>query len=130
MNDEKDQNQEALDEQHDCFARGDGWGQLIAELEANLTALSPNYKISQVKEKFGGLRYYANPGDVDEQTSKRFYNLVHEAEAKSYEICECCGQPGRLARRGERGWYKTLCWTCSGRLSYESVRDDEGSATS
>lgn len=125
MNDKTDQNQETPDDQHDCFERDDGWGPLITDLETKLKALSPDYTISQVKEKFGGLRYYASAGDVDAETSKQFYDLIREAEAKSYEICECCGQPGRLTRRGGRGWYKTLCSACSGKLSFEPVGDRE-----
>lgn len=62
MNDETDQNQEtAGDESQAWFECDDGWGTLIAELETRLKALSPDYAISQVKEKFGGLRYYATP---------------------------------------------------------------------
>ncbi len=99
MKDETDRNQETLDAQHDCFDGAYGWGSLIAELEAKLKALSPDYTISQVKEKFGGLRYYANPGDVGAETAKQFYDLIREAEAESDKTCECCGHPGRLARR-------------------------------
>ncbi|HQA24118.1 MAG TPA: hypothetical protein PKW13_10415 [Rhodoglobus sp.] len=130
MNDERDQNQETPDDESRAWIEcDDGWGPLIAELEEKLKRLWPDYTISQVKEKFGGLRYYANPGDVDEETSKRFYDLIHDAEAKSFEICECCGQPGQLSRRGRHGWYKTLCSTCAGRMNFERVRD-AGSATS
>jgi hypothetical protein len=127
MNDKADQNQETPDDQHVCFDSEDGWGPLIADLETKLKALSPDYTISQVKEKFGGLRYYASTGDVDvdAETSKQFYDQIREAEAKTYEICECCGQPGRLTRRGGRGWYKTLCSACSGKLNFEPVGDGE-----
>lgn len=125
MNDKTDQNQEAPYDQHECFERDDGWGLLITDLETKLKALSPNYTISQVKEKFGGLRYYASAGDVDAETSKQFYDLIREAEATSYDICECCGQPGRLTRRGGRGWYKTLCSACSGKLNFEPVGDSD-----
>ena len=125
MNDETDPNQETPgDESGAWFECDDGWRPLIAELEEKLKRLSPDYTISQVKEKFGGLRYYATPGDVDEETSKRFYDLIHEAEASSYEICECCGQPGRLSRRGKHGWYKTLCPSCSEKLGFEPVGDE------
>ena len=86
-------------------------------------------QFSRAVDKFGGLRYYANAGDVDAETSKRFYDLIHEAEANSFEICECCGQPGHLSRRGKHGWYKTLCSMCAGRMNFEPV-GDAGSATS
>jgi len=130
MNDEADQNQAAPGtESRSWFECDDGWGPLIAELEAKLRVLSPGYTISQVKEKFGGLRYYADAGDVNAETSKWFYELVHEAETRSFEICECCGQPGQLSRRGKHGWYKTLCPTCATRMNFEPVRD-AGSGTS
>lgn len=109
------------------FECDEGWAPLIAELEAKLGGLSPDYTISQVKEKFGGLRFYANAGGVDEATSTQFYALIREAEARSYEICERCGRPGRLSRRGTYGWFKTVCSTCAGEFSMEPVDsgDDE-----
>ena len=57
--------------------------------------------IAQIKEKFGGLRYYAD-GDVDEQMD----GMIDFAESLSYTICEECGAPGKL-RSG--GWIRTLC---------------------
>ncbi len=63
--------------------------------------------------------------DVDAETSNQFYDLIREAEAKSYELCECCGQPARLTRRGGRGWFMTLCSACSGKLKFEPVGDSE-----
>jgi hypothetical protein len=40
-----------------------GWYPLLVELDEQLRALLPNYVIYQVKEKFGGLRYYWEPGE-------------------------------------------------------------------
>lgn len=57
--------------------------------------------IAQIKEKFGGLRYYAH-GDLDEA----MYGMIDFAESLSYTICEECGHPGKL-RSG--GWMRTLC---------------------
>lgn len=112
------------DASRDWFECDDGWGALITELEIKLKALAPDYTLSQVKEKFGGLRYSASAGDVSEETAKQFYDLIREAEAKSYRVCECCGQPGRLSRRGKAGWYKTLCPSCSEKLGFEPVGDE------
>ena len=36
----------------------EGWYPLIAELDANIAKIFPDYEIQQVKEKFGTLRYY------------------------------------------------------------------------
>lgn len=101
MDDRNEESQHTLDESSSWFECDDGWATLIAELEAKLKALSPAYTVSQVKEKFGGLRYYASPGDVDQETSERFYDLIREAEAKSYENLRAlwAAWPARASRR-------------------------------
>lgn len=40
-----------------------GWYSLIVELDEQLRALLPNYVIHQIKEKYGGLRYYWEAGE-------------------------------------------------------------------
>jgi hypothetical protein len=55
---------------------------------------------SQVKEKFGGLRFYVN------HASEKHYNYITFAENMSYRICEECGAPGNLYTDG---WHTTLC---------------------
>lgn len=62
------------------------------------------YKVVQVKEKFGGLRFYMN-----KMTPTMSQNITL-AEAKSHTICEKCGAPGRTASLG--GWLKTYCDPC------------------
>ncbi|MGQ0467085.1 MAG: hypothetical protein ACT4QG_17430 [Sporichthyaceae bacterium] len=127
MNDTSDseQSQDAPDGQW-WFECDRGWAPLIAELEAKLRDLSPDYTTSQVKEKFGGLRYYADAGDVDEATDKQFRGLIREAEARSYGVCERCGAPGRLSRRGTYGWVKTLCSTCAWTFGMQPVGSGDG----
>jgi hypothetical protein len=55
---------------------------------------------SQVKEKFGGLRFY-----VQAATDKH-YNYISFAESMSYRTCEECGAPGKTYTDG---WHTTLC---------------------
>lgn len=55
---------------------------------------------SQVKEKFGGLRFYMDHG------TQKMRALVNQAELDSNTTCEECGAQG-VARRS--GWIKTLC---------------------
>lgn len=81
----------------DC---GEGWWPIIAELDSHLRVY-PNYKVVQVKEKFGGLRFYAD--GVDEKG----YELIGAAERLASVTCEVCGKPGRL--RDDRSWVRTLC---------------------
>lgn len=110
------------------FECDEGWGPLIAELEGRLRDLSPDFTIGQVKEKFGGLRFYANAGDVGEAISRQFYALIREAEARSQEICERCGRPGQLSRRATYGWYKTVCSTCAGKFGMEPAGNSDDDA--
>ena len=54
----------------------------------------------QVKEKFGGLRFY-----VQAATDKH-YQYISFAESMSYRTCEECGSPGKTYTDG---WHMTLC---------------------
>lgn len=64
----------------------------------------PSYpKASQVKEKYGELRFYMT------SATDEMYELIDEAEEKSRYICETCGAPG--STRGT-GWLTTLCDDC------------------
>ena len=54
----------------------------------------------QVKEKFGGLRFY-----VQAATDKH-YQYISFAESMSYRTCEECGAPGKTYTDG---WHMTLC---------------------
>jgi hypothetical protein len=57
---------------------------------------------SQVKEKYGMLRFYYDGGD------DRITGMVDLAESMSSVTCEQCGAPGKV-RIG--GWVQTLCET-------------------
>lgn len=69
----------------------------------------------QVKEKWGGLRFYINGGDDYVQ------GAIDIAESLSYRTCEVCGSPGK--KRGG-GWIRTLCDTCSGDRSTDNSTED------
>jgi hypothetical protein len=55
---------------------------------------------SQVKEKFGGLRFYV------QAATKEHYNYISFAESMSYRTCESCGADGKTYTDG---WHTTLC---------------------
>lgn len=66
------------------------------------TKTIPQVVASQVKEKFGGLRFYYDGGD------DYISALSAMAESMSYVTCEECGNPGKPTRGG---WVRTLCET-------------------
>jgi hypothetical protein len=88
------------------FECGDGWEPLIRALSGKLEALiaaqpeDERATASQVKEKFGTLRFYMD-GATD-----AMYERIAEAEDESAHTCEECGKPGHL--RG-KGWVFTAC---------------------
>lgn len=61
-------------------------------------------QIDQVKEKFGGLRFYYSGGD------KEIAGMVRLAESLSYKICETCGSTQHVGQT--RGWIYTICQSC------------------
>lgn len=92
------------------FDHGDGWYQIIDSLCGQIQnhidwknrkeETVAQVVASQVKEKFGGLRFYYDGGD------DYISGLVSMAESWAANTCETCGRPGRL--RG-RGWFYTAC---------------------
>jgi hypothetical protein len=78
-----------------------GWYPLIKNLIDELITLGWDKQVTQVKEKFGGLRFYINGG------SDEMYNKITEAEKLSHETCELCGKKGEL--RTKIRWFTTLC---------------------
>ena len=89
-----------------------GWYPIIVDVDRRLAELDPNYVVHQVKEKFGGLRYYFEAtANTDHETWEKMQRIVREAEAKAGQTCECCGSTGQVALR-DHGWWKTLCDAC------------------
>lgn len=132
------------------FECGDGWFNLIDKLCSDITKICEKNKKKnieviavQVKEKFGGLRFYYDltknnnifsrinyriqrlmfsrkmgipywwmvnqKRKIWQSSEEKIDELVEQAQAKSYEICEDCGEAGK-----ERGgcWIRTLCDKC------------------
>jgi hypothetical protein len=93
------------------FAVGEGWWPIVEALCTNIqhhidwknknaVNVAP-VTVDQIKEKFGGLRFYYEGGDdvVD--------GMVRMAEVWAELSCEECGKPGN--RNSNGGWIKTLC---------------------
>jgi hypothetical protein len=58
--------------------------------------------ITQVKEKFGGLRFYTSG------STPKINNYITFAEHMAMRTCEVCGNPGKT---GGGSWVKVLCDT-------------------
>jgi hypothetical protein len=95
-----------------------GWIPLILSLHYKILSLVDDYLIYQIKEKFGTLRYYAEPRIPNGYSPENkhhiltiFNHLIQSAENDSAQICELCSRPGTLF--SENSWYKTRCNDCS-----------------
>lgn len=92
------------------FCVGKGWFQVIWDLSLAIEKeleLKPNseFAVVQVKEKFGGLRYYI------ENSSPAIENLIVEAEKLCNITCSECGSP--KGKKVTEGFYRyTLCDNC------------------
>jgi hypothetical protein len=116
-----------LSGQYGGFAVGPGWWPVIESLCANIqshidwiekrrqhevergqagesgmprTPAVSQVVVEQIKEKFGGLRFYYQGGDDE------ISGMVRMAEAWAGHSCEQCGKPGE---RRSGGWIRTLC---------------------
>lgn len=89
----------------------DGWYNVIRDLSVKLEKLiegmenpstSAEYLPAaiQVKQKFGGLRFYMTTETDD------MFDAIRLAEHFSYHTCEECGAPGQPT---EDSWIVTLC---------------------
>jgi hypothetical protein len=83
---------------------GEGWWPLIATLDRQIAAVAADYQVHQIKEKFGGLRFYYRLPDGSRP--EQINDLIRDAEATAAHTCEICGADGRLRTKG---WLQTLC---------------------
>ena len=91
------------------FEHGDGWYSIIYNLSEKITKLDPTVEAVQVKEKFGGLRFYIGPVKIEH--SKEVYDAIDQAEDESFKTCEVCGSKENVTTEGSN-WIKTLCEKC------------------
>ena len=98
---------------------GDGWYWLIYNLaDAIQRYIDANKKeqieVVQVKEKYGGLRFYV--GSADDVV----LGMIDFAEHLSYRICESCGSMEEVEQ--SEGWIRTLCRKCLENLEKETLK--------
>ncbi len=131
-----------------------GWASLLEQLCVNLEAALPpgrRLRVVQVKEKFGGLRFYYDLVRRDGRVEDVYYHEEDETEAtkaaraldraadaglaealmkikqaaenKSQELCEGCGCPSEVRREG---WHTTMCPACLAAVRAEREAEREG----
>lgn len=118
--------------QYGGFCIGPGWWPILESLCANIQShidwqnknhekhpVVPQVIVTQIKEKFGGLRFYFDGGDDN------VYGMVRMAEAWAEHVCEECGKPGKSRNTG---WIKTLCdeHAAEREARYEQYAKDNG----
>lgn len=100
------------------IACGDGWFNLLTQLSRDIEAIANQMKMAgydddelpialQVKEKFGGLRFYM----ANETSEIRV--LIEQAQRTSFLLCEMCGEDGKGF--DDDGWRRTVCEACKGK---------------
>lgn len=105
---------------------GVGWQQILWDCSAEITAEIDSVKqlypvedlprVSQVKEKFGGLRFYT--GSIVLPIADSIRDIILKYVNLSFETCEQCGESGKTRHHFPElpdirfGWVKTLCESC------------------
>jgi hypothetical protein len=94
---------------------GPGWVPLVLECDKELSEIDPDYKIQQIKQKFGGLRYYilnsrtSETSEIDlDDMIDTMAKIISKYETLALETCEVTGAPGRWAQCQDTKWLKTL----------------------
>lgn len=87
-----------------CFAEcGPGWMPLVIPVLEICERLK--VPVTQIKQKFGGLRIYVDGGPDDQ-----LHEAIAKAERESFHHCEQCGEPPDPTRDTHHLTLCTACW--------------------
>lgn len=77
----------------------DGWAELIDKVSHRIHIINNSYEnkedgvfAAQIKEKFGGLRYYVDTNGLAPHDYEQMEAFIREAEKMSYSTCTGCGK--------------------------------------
>lgn len=88
---------------------GAGWHPMLHEALTKIDTIvggdASRFRIDQIKEKFGALRFYVRV--ADEALGKQVLEIKDEIERRSARMCETCGADAQIHNYG--GWYGCLC---------------------
>jgi len=65
------------------------------------------FQIAEIKEKYGGLRFYIG------EASEKIHKIIDKYESLSYNICIKCGAPAKWTTCG---WISPFCDECKNEL--------------
>ena len=71
------------------------------------------YRITQIKEKYGELRWY------DASAPDEVFNIIQKYTQKSRRICLICGKPAKYI---SKGWISPYCGNCIGNRPRTRIR--------
>ena len=103
----------------------DGWRiafgeQFCADIQHELDKLKPeaaaDFRVLQIKEKFGQLRFYTN------WVTEGINEVIRQYENLSEHTCIGCGAP---ATKISTGWISPWCDKCAGKIHDNTVDIDE-----
>ena len=105
------------------FEIGNGWFKLIYDLVNSIKVNDLKKgdwitKVTQCKEKFGGLRFYVTG------TSDKNWALIRNAEQKSYGVCDETGSEVEVGTWND-GWIRTICRNYALKMYYDIVDSGE-----
>jgi hypothetical protein len=98
----------------------EGWHPIIDDLSKEVSEIAKKFpaingenriNVVQIKEKFGGLRYYVDYHSMSDDDIQQIEYVIRNAEMKTFIICEDCGGNGEKVSP-KRYWMKTLCTDC------------------
>ena len=105
---------------------GAGWKDIIDRTHDKLKYIDPDYTIAQIKEKFGGLRYYYNQSvEYGSLASVIMEDIVRAAEYEASYTCELCGankSSDKVEVRVHKYWYFGYCQSCADKHIAERER--------
>lgn len=107
-------------------AMDEGWKrnfgiQMMDELKEQLKKENylHKFRIMQIKEKFGGLRFYVS------SASDEVYKIISKYENMSFDICLSCGKPAEYITTG---WISPYCGDCiseDSKLRAKKIGEDD-----
>lgn len=89
---------------------GAGWEGILTKFLETMEQECPDgkgFRIRQVKEKLGTLRFYYQLEDVEQDAANRIHEAETLLDARSLHTCETCGKRGRM--RNADGYIFVAC---------------------